>query len=735
MHFEVDKKSIDYQEGDTVLSAMLRAGEHPNNGGCLCFAGDCSYCIATVNGVSYVRTCQTAPSPRIKVELHPSDACPPLPDAPRQAKHTPIEYQFCQVAVILHDQDPDGLKALEQAQESGKATLSFAHSSVVGIYAGPLLVIHHRGKVLHVRVSEKLIVASGAAHIQPVVPGSDLRGLFTPTAIQKAKDSSVALGKIIAVGPPPDDLECEGVQGTLLRFEGDEKKRVKAVIMKGHDGIECRHPCNSVSISLGTHPRNQLALMASDLPLEVEVVGAASTEASVPTCPKSGTICACTGVTRNDLDFTWDSGFREMELIKRSTLAGTGTCQGMACLPYLRGFIQERGGELQPRFTARPMVNQLTLGEMAAGAHHHPDLRTPLHDEHLKLKAWMERLGPWWRPWNYGNPIEEYWAVRQAVSIMDVSTLGKFIVSGPDALAFLNKIYPTDVSTLKTGRCRYALLLDERGYVFDDGLISKESEAKFHLTFTSSGSSHAEMWLRDWAQAFSMDVRILNHTYSTAAINVTGPLSFQLLKELGLDDPMSFMSVTESDIAEIPCRVHRLSFTGELSYELHHPVHSAPTLWRSLLEHGSPLGIKPHGFEALDLLRLEKGHIIVHQDTDFDSTPKRVNHEWAVKMQKEQFLGRQALVRTADLPADKVLCGFEMSGSTAPMEGATIWHQDEYAGFVTSVGYSHSLEKSIMLGHLAYFDGELPTRVTIDGRTAIRTKLPFYDPSGERARA
>ena len=104
-------------------------------------------------------------------------------------------------------------------------------------------------------------------------------------------------------------------------------------------------------------------------------------------------------------------------------------------------------------------------------------------------------------------------------------------------------------------------------------------------------------------------------------------------------------------------------------------------------------------------------------------------------MKKEYFIGRQALVRTADLPADKVLCGFEMSGSTAPMEGATIWHQDEYAGFVTSVGYSHSLEKSIMLGHLAYFDGELPTRLTIDGRTAIRTKLPFYDPSGERARA
>jgi sarcosine oxidase subunit alpha len=436
-----------------------------------------------------------------------------------------------------------------------------------------------------------------------------------------------------------------------------------------------------------------------------------------------------------DLDFAWEQGFQEMELIKRATLAGTGTCQGSVCLPYLRSFLEQCGGKLQPSFTARPVTRQLTMGEMAAGGHHHPMARTALDGEHRRLGAQMERSGGWWRPWHYGDLWAEYWAVREAVSIMDVSTLGKFIVSGPDVLPFLERLYPTQVATIREGRSRYVLLLNERGYVLDDGLVCKESDTRYTLTFTSGGSSTAEMWLRDWANGWGTDVRILNQTHSLGAINVTGPLAQTLLARLGVAEPPSYLGHKRLSVAGVPCHVFRLSFTGELSYELHHPVEQSVTLWRALLAEGADLGIKPHGLDALLRLRLDKGHVIVGQDTDFDSTPRRIQHEWAVKLAKEVFIGRQAIIRTDKIPLDKLLVGLEMDDGDAPYEGAVIQVNGQYAGFVTSSAYSPVLGKSVMLGWLYFVDGGLPEEVMVDGCVARRVPVPFYDKEARRARA
>ncbi|MCB0021241.1 MAG: aminomethyltransferase family protein, partial [Anaerolineales bacterium] len=216
-------------------------------------------------------------------------------------------------------------------------------------------------------------------------------------------------------------------------------------------------------------------------------------------------------------------------------------------------------------------------------------------------------------------------------------------------------------------------LLDERGYVMDDGLICKESDTRYILTFTSGGSSHAEMWLRDWAGSWGLDVRLLYQTMTLSAINVTGPLANTLLERAGLSERPPYMGFASATVAGVPCTVFRLSFTGELSYELHHPAQDSVRLWRSLLELGADLGIKPHGIEALVKLRLEKGHIIVGQDTDFDSTPRRIAHEWAVKLDKAEFIGRQAVIRTNKIAPDKQLVGLEMDGD-APIEGAVIWY-------------------------------------------------------------
>jgi sarcosine oxidase, subunit alpha len=186
--------------------------------------------------------------------------------------------------------------------------------------------------------------------------------------------------------------------------------------------------------------------------------------------------------------------------VKRASLCGTGTCQGGACMPHLRAFVADRSGTEPAPFTGRPASRQLTIAEAAADVHLDAWRRTALHDEHLALGAHMDRFGGWWRPWNYGDHVREYWAVREAVSLGDVSTLGKMIVSGPDVVEALERLYPCNVADIRPGRSRYALLLNERGHVIDDGMILRESDTRFALSFTSGGASFAEMWVRDWIE-------------------------------------------------------------------------------------------------------------------------------------------------------------------------------------------------------------------------------------------
>lgn len=733
MRLIVDGRPISYEPGDSLLIALLRADIQPTGGGCLCLGGDCNNCLATVDGVSYVRTCQTAAKPGTVVQLHHTQKYPPLPAEDRARPALPARNLFCDVVVIGAGEAVQ--TAAAQAQAAGKTviTLDAAHGQeAIGIYNGPLAVARTADGLLHVHPHEEIIVATGAAEIQPVVPGSELAGLCTSRAAEQLAQAGLDLGRVVAVGTPPAGVECELAAGTLVRFEG-ENGRLHTVITQDENGAEHRYECDTAVVGLGLHPRNALLRMGHDLP--VRAVGDAARDSDIPPCPQAGIICPCEGVSVSDLEAIWQQGFHEMELVKRATLAGTGTCQGSVCLPYLRSFLLEKGKTLQPSFTARPVTRQLTMGEVAAGSHHHAVARTALDAEHRRLGAQMERSGGWWRPWTYGDPDGEYWAVREAVSIMDVSTLGKMIVSGPDALQFLERLYPTQVATVRDGRSRYVLLLNERGYVFDDGLICKESATRYSLTFTSGGVSHSEMWLRDWAESWHMDVRILHQTMSLGAINVTGPLAKQLLAKAGLDNPPGWLGHLKTEVAGVPCQVFRLSFTGELSVELHHPAEQSVKLWRTLLHLGQEFGLRPHGLAALERLRLEKGHILVGQDTDFDSTPRRIHHEWAVKLDKPEFIGRHAVERTNKIPLDKLLVGLEMPDGPAPIEGAVIQYDGQFAGHVTSSAWSPVLNKTVMLGWLYTIDDILPEEVTIDGRIARRVPVPFYDKEASRARA
>ncbi len=734
----VDGEPIEFSAGDTVLVALLRTERHPTRGGCLCLAGDCPHCLATVDGVAYVRTCQVAARPgMIVVREHAAGAHPALPLDIQPGPAVTARNLHCDVVVI--GLGAAGQTAATAAHAAGQQVITLdaqpsatGGAEVIGIYPGPLVVARTHAGMLHVYPRKEIVVATGAAELQPVAPGNELAGIVTARAATQLAAAGVALGRVVAVGVPPQGIAAEQVAGEIVRFEG--RTHVEAVVIQDAQGNQQRLVCDTVSVGLGLYPRDALVRMGNGLTgITIRAVGDVMLPAVIPPCPKAGTLCTCSDVQVEDLHFIWARGFHELELVKRATLAGTGTCQGAVCLPYIRSFLADKNEVLSPPFTARPVTRQLTMGEVAAGSHHHATPRTALDGEHRRLGAKMERVGGWWRPWHYGNPLAEYWAVREAVSLGDVSTLGKMQISGPDALALLERLYPTKVATIKSGRARYVLLLDDRGYVLDDGLICRDSATRFTLTFTSGGSTTAELWVRDWAEAWGLDVHILNQTMALGAINVTGPLANELLTRAGLHSPPPYMGHLNTTVAGIECRVFRLSFTGELSYELHHPAEDSATLWRRLMVLGADLGIKPHGIETLLKLRLEKGHIIVGQDTDFDSTPRRIQHEWAVRMDKPDFVGKGALLRTDKLPLDRQLVGLEMAGP-APLEGSVIYNGAEYAGYVTSSFASPMLGKTVMLGWLRTFNGELPSTVLIDGRPARRADPPFYDPESARAR-
>ena len=288
----------------------------------------------------------------------------------------------------------------------------------------------------------------------------------------------------------------------------------------------------------------------------VTVVGEAADDRPLPPPPTEGVVCGCMGTTVADLGDAWDRGFTELELLKRSSQACLGTCQGGACLPNVRSWIAARTSVVPDPFTARPASRQITLAEAAADTYVDAFRRTPLHDEHLAAGARMDRFGGWWRPWHYGDAVSEYWAVREGVSIGDVSTLGKLVVSGPDVVELLERLYPCHVADIKPGRSRYALLLNERGHVMDDGMILRDSETRFVLSFTSGGAANAEMWVRDWIEVWGLDVHVLDRTMSLAAINVTGPLAATLLRRAGLADPPRFLGHVRAEIAGRPVPRH-----------------------------------------------------------------------------------------------------------------------------------------------------------------------------------
>ena len=353
--------------------------------------------------------------------------------------------------------------------------------------------------------------------------------------------------------------------------------------------------------------------------------------------------------------------------------------------------------------------------------------------------ARLDRSGGWLRPFSYGDWREEYRAVRERVSLMDVGTLGKFTIAGRDADALVDRVFPCRTDDLPVGRTRYVLTLDEAGYVMDDGLLARTGAGEWFLTSTSGGAGRTDARLRNLADRLDLEVHLLDRTAQWGAINVTGPHARDLLQRLTdetVDVPYpGFADIT---VAGVPCRAIRSGFTGELAFELHHPRRRGPELWSALADAGREWDLRPHGLDALELLRLEKGHIYLGQDTMPDDTPAKLGMSWAVDMGKPWFVGKRALERMDELPMSRRHVGLEFThgpSDIAELRGEPLLVGDTVVGRITSAEHSIALGRAIGLGWMRTLDGGFPDRATTgSGTTATVVPTPFYDPDGGRMR-
>jgi sarcosine oxidase subunit alpha len=386
-----------------------------------------------------------------------------------------------------------------------------------------------------------------------------------------------------------------------------------------------------------------------------------------------------------------------------------------------------------------------------AGRAFEPERHTPMHHGHYELGARMMLAGSWYRPAFYGKPgerdeaiREEVLAVRNNVGLIDVSTLGGLDVRGPDAAEFLNRLYTFAYAKQPVGRSRYVLMCDQSGAIIDDGVACRFHDEHFYVTATTGGVDAVYRLMLQWNAQWRLDVDVANVTAAYAAVNIAGPRSRDVLAQLCRDVELSpsafpYMGVRLGTVAGIPARILRVGFVGELGYEIHVPASQGEALWDLLMEAGAAAGIRPFGVEAQRVLRLEKGHIIIGQDTDGLTHPHEADMAWAIAAKKAYFMGGRSIAIQMARPLTRKLVGFtvEDAGAPVPEECHLTIRGSEIVGRVTSAVRSPALERTVGLAYVAPDQAEPGTSFDIrvqDGRI-IEGKvvpIPFYDPENKR---
>lgn len=475
-------------------------------------------------------------------------------------------------------------------------------------------------------------------------------------------------------------------------------------------------------------------------------------------------------VSAADIHLAVRENYRSIEHIKRYTALGLGTDQGK--LSNVNGFAiaADALGKSIPEVgttTYRPAYSPVTFGTLA-GAHaddtFEPRRYSPMHEAHVARGAEFEPVGQWLRPWYFPQAGEdmhaavrrECLAARRGVAIMDASTLGKIDLRGKDVRELLERVYANAWKKLAPGKCRYGLMLDENGMVMDDGVTACIADDHFVMTTTTGGAARVLTWLEKWHQTEwpELDVYMTSVTDHWATAAIVGPKSRDVLAKLCTDIDLSpsafkFMDWREGAVAGVPARVFRISFSGELAFEINVDANYGHHVWEALMDAGREFGITPYGTETMHVLRAEKGFIIVGQDTDGSMTPFDLDMAWAVSMKKPfSFIGKRSLARSDTAgPNRKQLVGLLTDDpDTVLPEGAQIIESSDTAppvpmlGHVTSSYYSAELGRSIALAVVR--DGI--KRRSTEGRNSLyayargkahKVKLVspvFVDAQGER---
>jgi sarcosine oxidase subunit alpha len=384
------------------------------------------------------------------------------------------------------------------------------------------------------------------------------------------------------------------------------------------------------------------------------------------------------------------------------------------------------------------------LGALA-GRPIEPAKRSAIHPRHRELGARVLWAGDWRRAYDYGDPQGEAQAVHDAAGLIDVSTLGKLIVRGPEAGEFLDRLYPNRFANLKPGRIRYGVLTSDAGRIMDDGTICRLDDESFYVTTTSSGAGAVEQWFSWWLADWRMDVALTDVTQGLAAVNLAGPRAREIMGRLtDLDcsnEAFAYLDAKHAHVAGVPALILRIGFVGEVGYEIHFPAAQGKHVWDAILEAGAQDGIRPFGLEPQRILRLQKMHILVGQDTDSESTPYGAAMPWIVKLDKdEDFIGKWALEHAAEHPSETALVGFTLPDGDVPTEGAAVLDgRGEPIGQVTSARHSRQLGQVI---GMAWVPAEMASdgaAITISDETRrLRAEVltrPFYDPDGEVLRS
>ena len=446
-------------------------------------------------------------------------------------------------------------------------------------------------------------------------------------------------------------------------------------------------------------------------------------------------------------------GFEHIELLKRYSTVGMGPSQGRtAALNTARLVAAETGRPMAEIgvTTARPPFAAEKFGHLA-GRGFHPVRHTAMHWRHVDAGAQMMVAGAWLRPAWYGGRQDgpacidrEVANVRENVGLIDVSTLGGLDVRGPDAAEFLNRIYTFGYLRQPVGRARYVLMTDQTGVVVDDGVACRLHDRHFYVTATTGGVDGVYRQMLWHNAQWRLDVDVANVTGAYAGVNIAGPNARRVLQTVCDDvdlsaDAFPYMGVRQGVVAGLPARILRVGFVGELGYEIHVGASLGEALWDAVLAAGSGFGIAPFGVEAQRVLRLEKGHIIVGQDTDGLTTPPEAAMAWAISRRKPYFVGKRAIEIQEAKGLTRSLVGFTLDDAAGPLpsECHLVIRDGDIAGRVTSIARSNTLGRVIGLAYVAPDQTEIGSRFQIKGPggrmvEAEVVPLPFYDPDNNR---